>query len=248
MNIIGVIPARYASTRFPGKPLADICGKPMIRWVYGQVKKVKEFSDVYVATDDKRIAAVCEKFSMKYIMTSADHGTSTERVYEVAQKVAADYYVVINGDEPLIDPNVIRAVIPKVKADGIYVGNLITEIRSPAEAVDFTNIKVVTDADGNALYMSRSPIPYPKSSIDYVYYKHLGVLVYTLAALKFFSETPKGYNEGIEDVNELRFIEHGVKVKMTKVQANSLSVDTIKDLEHIRRIAEKKGETSEELF
>ena len=139
MNIIGVIPARYASTRFPGKPLADICGKPMIRWVYGQVKKVKEFSDVYVATDDKRIAAVCEKFSMKYIMTSADHGTSTERVYEVAQKVAADYYVVINGDEraltvaPGIGKKIAQRVILELK-DKLAKENAAVGLPVPAPA------------------------------------------------------------------------------------------------------------------
>ena len=149
----------------------------------------------------------------------------------------ANYYIEINGDEPLIDPNVIRQVLPDSTVTNLlYVGNLMTKIDSPVEAVDFTNIKVVTDNDSNALFMSRSPIPYPKSSIDYEYYKHVGVLVYTYDALKFFAETPKGYNEKIEDINELRFIEHGVKLKMTKVVSKSLSVDTEKDLEHIRKI------------
>ena len=237
MKIIGVIPARYKSSRFPGKPLADICGRPMIWWVYNQVKKVREFEGVYVATDDDRIADICKKYNIEYVFTSDKHGTSTERVFEVANKISADYYVVINGDEPLIDPNVIRQVLPDSTVTNLlYVGNLMTKIDSPVEAVDFTNIKVVTDNDSNALFMSRSPIPYPKSSIDYEYYKHVGVLVYTYDALKFFAETPKGYNEKIEDINELRFIEHGVKLKMTKFVSKSLSVDTEKDLEHIRKI------------
>lgn len=238
MKIIAVIPARYGSSRFPGKPLADICGKPMIWWVYQQVLKVKEIDTVYVATDDQRIFDTCTDNSINVVMTSSACETSTERVYEVARKVKSDFYIVINGDEPLIDPNVIRQVIPPKdwKIDSFYVANLMTAIKSPVEAVDFTNIKVVTDENGYALYFSRSPIPYPKSSIEYQYYKHVGVLIYTFEALKFFAETPKGYNEKIEDVNELRFVEHQKPVKMIKVDAHCLSVDTLKDLEHIRNI------------
>ena len=246
MKTIAVIPARYQSSRFPGKPLSDLCGYPMIWWVYNQVKKVNDIESVYVATDDQRILEVCKQYDLNAVMTRSDHGTSTERVYEVAQKIPADLYVVINGDEPLIDPNIIKAVIPQDKPDSsFYVSNLMTEIKSPVEAVDFTNIKVVTDEESNALFFSRSPIPYPKSSIDYKYYKHVGVLIYDINALKFFAETPKGYNEKIEDVNELRFVEHGKKIKMVKVEANSLSVDTPKDLEHVRGIIESKIRSGE---
>ena len=237
MKVIGVIPSRYASTRFPGKCLADICGKPMIWWVYQQVKKVIEISEVYVATDDQRVADVCTQLGIQFVMTRKDHATSTERVYEVAQQIAADLYVVINGDEPLVNPDIIRAIIPKEMPEGdFYVSNLMTEIKNPVEAVDFTNIKVVTDTDSNALFFSRSPIPYPKSSVDYKYYKHVGILIYNLSALAFFSNTPKGYNEMIEDVNELRFVEHGKKLKMIEVDAHSLSVDTPKDLEYVKSV------------
>lgn len=240
MKIVAIIPARYKSSRFPGKPLADICGKPMIWWVYNQVKKVKEIDEVYVATDDTRIEDTCKRENILSVMTRDDHGSSTERVYEVACKIDADLYIVINGDEPLIDPEVIRAIIPKEKPkDKMYVANLMTVIKKPSEVVDFTNIKVVTDCDSNALFMSRSPIPYPKAFIDYDYYKHVGVLIYTKDALKFFVETPKGYNEKIEDVNELRFIEHGIKLKMIEVEANSLSVDTPKDLLHVQDVISK---------
>ncbi|MCI8387057.1 MAG: 3-deoxy-manno-octulosonate cytidylyltransferase [Clostridiales bacterium] len=248
MKIVAVIPARFKSSRFPGKPLADLCGKPMIWWVYNQVKKVKEISDVYVATDDERIIDVCNDLNINAVMTRGDHGTSTERVNEVAHKIDADLYIVINGDEPLIDPEIIRAIIPtdKPKTD-FYVSNLMTEISRPSEVVDFTNIKVVTDDDSNALFMSRSPIPYPKASIEYKYYKHVGVLIYSKAALEFFASTPKGYNEKIEDVNELRYIEHGKKLKMVEVVAHSLSVDTPKDLEYVKSVVTdmiNKGEIS----
>lgn len=237
MKVIAVIPARFQSSRFLGKPLADLCGKPMIWWVYNQVKKVKEINDVYVATDDERIIDVCKNLNINAVMTRGDHGTSTERVNEVAHKIDADLYIVVNGDEPLIDPEIIRAIIPANKLESdFYVSNLMTEILRPSEVVDFTNIKVVTDEDSNALFMSRSPIPYPKASIDYKYYKHVGVLIYSKAALKFFASTPKGYNEKIEDVNELRYIEHGKKLKMVEVVAHSLSVDTPKDLEYVKSV------------
>ena len=237
MKVIAIIPARYDSSRFPGKPLADLCGKPMIWWVYQRCKEVVGLDEVYVATDDERIYETCVQYNLKVEMTGKNIGTSTERAYEIAKRIQSDLYVVINGDEPLIDPNTISTIIPSVMpTEKYYVGNLMTKISSPVEAVDFTNIKVVTDADSNALFMSRSPIPYPKASIEYDYFKHVGVLIYNYNALEFFADTAKGYNEKIEDVNELRFLEHGIKIKMTKVDAKTLSVDTPKDLEHVRLV------------
>ena len=242
MKVIAIIPARYASSRFPGKPLADICGKPMIWWVYNQVKKVKDLEEVYVATDDKRIKDVCDQYNINAIMTSKDHKTSTERVFEVAQKIESDLYIVINGDEPLIEPQLIQRIIPKKEiSDDFYVANLMTEIKNPVEVVDFTNIKVVVDKDSNALFFSRSPIPYPKASMNYKYYKHVGILIYTYNALEFFSNTKKGELEKIEDINEIRFIENGKKVKMIKANAKSLSVDTPKDLEKVISVIEKRN-------
>ena len=242
MKIVAIIPSRYQSSRFPGKPLADICGHPMIWWVYNQVRKVKEFESVYVATDDERIKKVCEENDMNVVMTSSNHNSSTERDFEVAGKINSDYYVVINGDAPLIDPNVIRKIIPtKKEKDKFYVANIMTEIKSASEVVDFTNIKVVVDKNNYAMYFSRSPIPYPKASLDYKYYKHVGILIYSYEALKFFAKTKKGKIEKIEDVNEIRFIENGKKIKMIKAKANSLSVDTPKDLNKVISIIKKNG-------
>lgn len=234
MRIIGVIPARYASTRFPGKPLADICGKPMIWWVYQQVNKVSELKDVYVATDDERIRTKCDSLGLNVIMTDTNCKTSTERAYEVAQSVAADLYIVVNGDEPLIDPKVISQIIPSERPHEMYVGNLMTKIKTASEAVDCTNIKVVVDEENNAVFFSRSPIPYPKATLTFDYYKHVGVLIYDYKALQFFANTVPGRNEKVEDINELRYIDHGIKIKMTKVIVNSLSVDTPKDLDFVR--------------
>ncbi|MDU7455586.1 3-deoxy-manno-octulosonate cytidylyltransferase [Clostridium saudiense] len=242
MKIIGIIPARYKSTRFEGKPLADICGKPMVWWVYNQVRKVKELNEVYVATDDERIVEVCKKMDINYIMTKNNHGTSTERLFEVAQNIDSDYYLCINGDEPLIEPTIISKIldIQKSSSEKIYVANLMTTIKDPVEVIDNTNIKVVTDKYNNAIYMSRSAIPHPKSSMEFQYKKHLGVLLYNYEALKFFSETKRDRIESIEDINELRFIENGKKIKMIEVNAETLSVDTPKDLEKVKSIIKQR--------
>ena len=148
-------------------------------------------------------------------------------------------YVCVNGDEPLIDPQVVEQVLPQ-GLEGFFAANLMAPIHSPAEAVDESNIKVVADGQGNALYFSRSPIPHPKGSLDFLYYKHLGVLAYTKEALAFFDSAPRGPLEAVEDINELRFIEHGKRLQMIPVQAKSLSVDTPKDLEYVRAVLREK--------
>lgn len=246
MKILGIIPARYGSTRFPGKPLADICGHPMLWWVYRQAKKATKLDDIVVATDDSRIADVCEANNIHFMMTLPNHTTVTSRIHEVATKIKSDLYLVINGDEPLISEKIIEAVIPEtIEKTGCYVGNLMTKIKSPPEVVDFTNIKVVTDNYSNAIYMSRSPIPYPKASVEYAYYKHLGVMIYNYAALQFYVQHERSKIERIEDVDYLRFIENGVKVRMTDVHAESLSVDNYKDLEYVRHIISNKISSGE---
>ena len=244
MKVIAIIPARYNSSRFQGKPLVDILGKPMIVRVCEQVKKTKKIDDIYVATDDDRIFNECKKYGINVVMTG-DCNTSTERLYEVSLSIDADYYVCINGDEPLISPDIIDAIVPgKVSREKYFVSNLITKINVPSEVVDFTNIKVVKDNYNNALLYSRSPIPYPKSSLDYDYYKHLGVLCYNKNSLEFFAKTQKGELEKIEDVNELRFLENDIKIKLVPVEAETLSVDTPKDLDRVIEIL-KEHESNE---
>ena len=188
MRVVAVIPARYQSSRFKGKPLELIEDEPMVAWVYGQVKQVRGLDDVYVATDDERIEKVCKEKNIKVILTKNTHPTSTERVQEVSETVKADLYLVINGDEPLINPKMIEKIIPESLPDSnkVYVANLMTKIKNPVEAVDFTNIKVVFDKLSYAMFFSRSPIPYPKGSMDYDYYKHVGVLIYNKKSFRFF--------------------------------------------------------------
>ncbi len=237
LKIVGVIPARYASSRFPGKPLADICGKPMVWWVYQQAKKVPELSEVYVATDDERIEAVCKQYNMNVIMTSKDVKTCTGRICAASKQISADIYIAINGDEPLIDPAVISKIIPtEIDKRECFIANIVSEVNDPVEAIDFTNIKVVSDAQDNILFMSRSPIPYPKASMDYKYLKHIGIMAYNLEALNLYENTAKGFLESIEDVDYLRFIENGKRVKAIRAKSKSLSVDTQKDLERVRSI------------
>lgn len=244
MKIIGVIPARYESTRFPGKPLADICGKPMIWWVYQQCLKVKDFSEVYVATDSEKIESVCKNFGMNCILTSKHHLTGTDRVAEVAQKISSDLYVNIQGDEPLIEPETIRAAIePFYLDENIQIVNLMTRITNPVDLVNFTVPKVIA-SNGRGIYLTRATCPYPKGNLHFDYYKQVCVYGFKLEPLKFFCEYGKKYGksklESIEDIEILRLIENGYPVKYVEVNSNTVAVDTPKDLQRVRELMEAK--------
>ncbi len=239
MKIIGVIPARYESSRFEGKPLADILGKPMIWWTYQQVKKVKDLDAVYVATDDERIVKKCEELKMNVILTSDKHTMMLERIHEVSTKVDADLYISIAGDEPLIEPETIEKVAKSFKKEQNDVINLRTKINNPIDVINWTTMKVVTDRNGYALYASRNPIPYPKASLNYDYYKHMGTYGLTKEALHFFATHEKGPLERVEDFDLLRFLEYGIKVKIIDVKSETVSVDTPKDLVRVTEIIQK---------
>lgn len=242
-NIVGVIPARYASTRFPGKPLVDICGHPMIWWVYQEVKKVEALSQVVVATDDERITAVCEKYDIPFVLTRNDHVNHVTRLAEVSDKLKADYYVCVNGDEPLINQKNIRDVIPDTLAkDDVYAGYLMRDLVDPAETLDPSNIKLSVLSNGRCVYMSRMPIPYPKGTLSVVYKKLMGIECFNKQALDFYVNTPMGELEKIEDIDHLRFIEHGKLVIIKKTDSESLSVDTKNDLEKVRGIMAERLE------
>lgn len=235
MKIIGVIPARYGSSRFPGKPLQDICGKPMLWWVYNQAVKVNGLDSVYVATDDERIENLCKSYDMNVVMTG-EHSTHIARVHELSEKVSADYYVNINGDEPLIEPETIEAIIPDNPSEKPKVFGLMKILKDPVELIDPTNIKVAANKDGYALYISRAPIPHPYKTILFEYKKAIGVECWNKAALELFVNSEPGVMETIEDLVALRFFENGCPMHYTLVESNSLSVDTPKDLEKVREI------------
>lgn len=245
MKIIGVIPARYKSSRFPGKPLADICGKPMIWWVYQQCKKVEDFDEVYVATEDQRIFDKCNELGVKVVMTADTHKTGTDRIGEVARKVKADLIVNIQGDEPLLEPSTIKAAIePFYKNPELQISNLMTKIKDPVDVVNFTVPKVLTNKEGVGIYLTRSTAPYPKGSIDYSYFKQVCVYGFKPEALKFYCDYGlkfgKAKLEAIEDIEILRFIENGYKVQYIEVESETVAVDTPNDLEKVRKIVQQK--------
>lgn len=248
-KVVGIIPARYASTRLPGKPLKDICGKPMIWWVYQRVIGVNGVNEVYVATDDNRISEVCNVFNIPVIMTKNTHMAAAHRLQEVSTKISADFYLQLNGDEPLINQAVIAKAIPDVVPQDVAYGtNIITKMHTPSEVMDASNIKVVFDDKLNALYMSRTPIPYPFKSIQFDYYKHVGIIGYNKKMLDFYTKSNQGRFEIIEGIDTLRFIDYGKQLQFIEVdQCESLSVDTQQDLDKVRLIIQekiKKGELS----
>ena len=245
MKIVGVIPARYSSTRLPGKPLVDICGKPMIWWVYKQVEKVSAFHKIFVATDDNRIKDVCESYGMDVLMTGTDTPNHIHRIWEVTNLVEADYYVSVNGDEPLINPeNISNALsaIPSGPVDVQFFSSVYRDLTNPAEVIDLANVKIVLGMDGRCLYQSRMPIPSTKGSLNFCYKKAIGIECFNKKALDFFVSTPMGVMEKIEDIDHLRFLENGVPIYYTKIDSESLSVDTKNDLEVVRRIIQNRME------
>ncbi len=242
MRVLGVIPARYGSTRLPGKPLRDILGHPMIWCVYQRVAALKEIDKIVVATDDVRISEVCEKYEIPFVMTSSEHRTAADRLQEVSEHIKADFYVQINGDEPLINTDAVISAIPdEIPKEYEFGTNIIAPVKDAVQIMDPSNIKVVFDDKLNALYMSRVPIPYPFKSIRYDYFKHIGIIGYNKKMLDFYKNSVPGRYELIEGIDTLRFIDYGKQLKFVKVdECNSLSVDTEKDLEKVIRMIKEQ--------
>lgn len=236
MKIVGIIPSRYESSRFPGKPLANICGKPMIYWVYQQVSKVEEFDEIMVATDSDEIEAVCRQYGMKVIMTSSEHQTGTDRLGEVAQKVEADFYVNIQGDEPMIEPSTIRKVVEyHIEHPEVEIINTKTALHEDEDVNCNTIVKVVSADNGDGLYLSRAPIPYPKKGQKVQYYKHLGLYGLSRNALLFFAKAERTTNEKIEDIEMMRFLENGFDIKFVTVDSATIGVDRPEDIDRVEK-------------
>lgn len=231
MKILGVIPARYASSRLPGKPLTDILGKPMVWWVYQAAMQSPLLNDLVVATDDERILAVCKEYGMNAVMTRADHDTPTARIQEVSCLIQADLYLQIMGDEPLIDPKAFELILPKeLPDDPYYVAGVTNRMEHPADVIDFSNQKVVCNARREILLISRSPIPYPKGTADFEYEKITGIQLFSKKALDFYAATPKSALEKAEENDLMRFIENGHTVHAVLSPYKTVSVDTPKDV------------------
>lgn len=237
MRTICVIPARYGSTRLPGKPLKDICGKPMVEWVYIAAQEAKCFDDIVIATDSEIISEECKSRGMNVIITRTDHPTAIHRLKEVSMKMKADYYVQLNGDEPLIKPETIRKVlVTEDERLTLWGTNIITPIKNPVELMDSSNIKVLFDSDMKCIYMSRNVVPCPYKTLDFIYYKHVGVIGFTPSMIEFYTSSEPGMLEKIEGIDLLRFVDYGKTMKLRIVDnCETLSVDTEKDLEEVRR-------------
>jgi 3-deoxy-manno-octulosonate cytidylyltransferase (CMP-KDO synthetase) len=236
-NVIGVIPARFKSTRFPGKPLADILGKPMIYHVYQASSQAKLLSRVVVATDDERIAEACDGYQIPWVMTSDRHPTGTDRVAEVAQKLDADLYVNIQGDEPMIRPSTIDAAItPLLQDEAVQVANICARIVDPDELIDTNTIKVVRSPSSYGIYLSRAPIPYPKDRSNVAYYKQVCVYAFRKEPLLRFLNTPQTLLERTEGVELLRFLEIGILVKFVEEEGGTAAVDTPSDLARVNQL------------
>lgn len=243
LRFVAIIPARYASTRFPGKPLVDIGGKTMIQRVYDQVSKVLD--DVYVATDDKRIFDKVRSFGGKVIMTSDAHRSGTDRCYEAFTKLEDWFDVVINvqGDEPFIQPEQIEALKNCFADDETQIATLVKKItdKDGVEVLFNPNSpKVVLDKQNNALYFSRSPIPYKRGSdeknwmAEHDYYKHVGVYAYRSEVLSQIVQMPPSKLELAESLEQLRWLENGLKIKAGFTDVETVGIDTPEDLEKIK--------------
>ncbi|MBE3144233.1 MAG: 3-deoxy-manno-octulosonate cytidylyltransferase [Planctomycetes bacterium] len=243
MKIIGILPARYGSSRLEGKPLKDICGKPMIQYVYAAAQKARLLTQVVVATDDQRIVDAVEKFGGQACLTSANHKTGTDRIAEVARNMEADTVVNIQGDEPLLDPRQIDEVIqPMIDDRTLKACTLCRPIQSKADLKNPNVVKVVFDLHGNALYFSRSLIPYPRKAQGHRAYEHIGIYVYSKDFLLQYVQTPQTPLEISESLEQLRILENGVRLKVvvTQYEYTGLSVDTAEDLEAVRKIIEAR--------
>ena len=235
MKVVGVIPARYESSRFPGKPLADICGKPMIWWVYHEAIKVKEFERVIIATESQIIVEACQNMGMEVMLTSDKHPTGTDRVAEVAQSVEADLYVIIMGDEPLISANDERRLIHSIENAPDVDAVMLTEaFTDPVDVINAMTIKLAINDKGFLIFMSRSAIPYPKETLGFPLFKNVGCYSMKKEALDFYLASEPGNIEKAEGIELLRLLENHKKVFTVNIKSESMSVDSPKDLERIR--------------
>jgi 3-deoxy-manno-octulosonate cytidylyltransferase (CMP-KDO synthetase) len=239
MKVLGIIPSRYESTRFPGKSLVDIMGKTMIQRVYEQAKKSKQLDDLVVATDDQRIFAEVKRFGGSVVMTAKHHKNGTERCLEVAQSLNPQFVVNIQGDEPFIHPDQIDSLCTVISVDTDLV-TLIKRIKDPEDLENSNLVKVVTSLDDHALYFSRSPIPFDRSLIkaptlpmNKIFWKHIGIYAYRTEVLSQIVKLKESALEKMESLEQLRWLENGYKIKTAETHFESMGIDTPEDLDHL---------------
>ena len=240
-KIAVVIPARYASKRFPGKPLARIHGKPMIQWVYERASLIRSVQALAVATDDERIADLIRGMGGRAILTSVSLQTGTDRIGAVAKELKADIYINLQGDEPLIDPLSVEKAIELVSSGRFAMSTLMTPFQDVSRVSNQSAVKVIVDQNNRAIYFSRFPIPYTHESIpmqchELIPHLHIGVYVYTAEALKTLSSVPQSALEKAESLEQLRALELGIPIGVAEVDSASIGVDTPEDLEKVSQI------------
>ena len=243
MKILGIIPARFASTRFPGKPLIDIGGKTMIRRVYEQAKKAAKLSEVVVATDDERIADEIKKHGGNVVMTSDNHQSGTDRCAEAVKNVAGEWNAVINiqGDEPFILPEQINLLAALFENTEVEIGTLVKKLSDTADLDNPNTMKVVLDIHGNGMYFSRSPIPFVRGADkkDWLqknlFYKHIGIYGYRTDVLEKLTALPQGKLELVESLEQLRWLENGYKIRTAFTESEAISIDVPEDIEKLKR-------------
>jgi 3-deoxy-manno-octulosonate cytidylyltransferase (CMP-KDO synthetase) len=239
-TVVVVIPARFGSTRLPGKPLVSLAGQPMIQRVYERAKSAQRVHRVIVATDDDRIVKAVQAFGGEARMTRPDHRTGTERVAEVAAHETGDVFVNVQGDEPLLDPTAVdTAVSALLDEPQTSIATVATPIKTPADIMDPNVCKVVLDFDENALYFSRAPVPWVRDTATHVqvrHLKHLGLYVFRRDALLEYPTLPQGELERIEQLEQLRWLENGWKIRVAEVEHDAVSVDVPNDISRVEKL------------
>jgi 3-deoxy-manno-octulosonate cytidylyltransferase (CMP-KDO synthetase) len=247
MKVVGVIPARYGSTRLPAKPLVDLLGKPMVQHVVERVRAAKMVDLSVVATDDERVASVVRGFGGSVVMTSPEIRSGSDRVAAVAREMDGDIFVNIQGDEPLIAPDMIDQAVRVARDDAtVSMGTLIRTLDDPADVMNPSIVKVAVASNGDALYFSRSPIPHMRDEQDPrrwisggMLFKHIGIYVFRRAFLEVFASLPEGRLEVLEKLEQLRVLEAGYRIRTGVTAFDSVPIDTVEDVEKVKRLMAK---------
>lgn len=238
MEVIGVIPARFSSTRFSGKVLADILGKPMIQWVYERAKQARLLDDLIIACDDERVLKAAQAFGAKAVLTAKGHACGTDRISEVINPLDVRIVVNIQGDEPLIHPSMIDAAAQALLDNkDVCMATIMKMIDDPQQVADPHVVKVIVDKNNFALYFSRAAIPFPAPNSDVrnpVFYKHIGLYAYTKDFLFTYKKLPLSHLEKTECLEQLRVLEAGFKIKVIETKYDTIGVDTLEDLEKLK--------------
>lgn len=248
MKNVVIIPARLNSSRLPRKVLLDICGKPMIEHVYKAAKKAQKIREVYIATDSEEVAEVCRGFTKNIVMTSCVHESGTDRLAEAVASIDCENVINVQGDEPLIDPELIDRLAEEIGAAAHCMVSAMHKISTTEELTSSNTVKVTVDKHGNALYFSRSIIPYHRDGWDALkkhnktipdglyFYKHIGIYAYTKSFLQDYTRMEMTYLERLEKLEQLRVLENGINIKMVETDYIPVGVDTQEDLDRVRRL------------